>query len=108
MLKRIVLGSLMFLVFSGAGVHAQNTKTVKVKPAKTAKPPKIKKPPKQKAPKPTPLTAQEKAIKKANEKNVREQKKAFEKQNKQQAKVFKAQQNALKKSVKQAKKSQHS
>jgi hypothetical protein len=108
MLRRIVLGCLV-LILAGSGFGYAQTQ---VNPPKKVKPAKIKttkvkklKPPK--PPKPTALTPSEKAIQKANDKNVKQQRKAFEDQNQQQAKQFKEQQKAVKKAVKQAKYNQH-
>src|SRR5215471_323757 len=104
MFRRIVLGCLLLILAGSAFGYAQTQTNTpkKVKPAKIQMP-KVKrlKPPK--PPKPTALTPSEKAIQKANDKNVKQQRKAFEKQNQQQAKQFKEQQKAAKKAVKQAK-----
>jgi hypothetical protein len=104
MFRRIVLACLVLMIAGGASTYAQTH----VNPPKKAKPAKIKtpkvkklKPPK--PPKPAALTPGEKAIQKANDKNVKQQRKAFEKQNQQRARQFRQQQKAANKAVKQAK-----
>ncbi len=80
MLRLIVLACMVLILVGGGSVYAQTTKTVKVKPPKKVKVQKVKKPPKLPA---TALTPDETAIRKANEKSIRERKKAFEKPRKQ-------------------------
>lgn len=102
MVRRLLIATLTVMLL-GAPVYGQAPQSSPPKKLKVKLPKKVKSPAVKK-PKDSPLSPQEKAVRKANQKMVAQQRKAFEKQKKEQAKDLKAQQKAYLKQLRAAEK----
>jgi hypothetical protein len=102
MFRRLLIATLTIMLL-GATVYGQAPQGSSPKKLKVKAPKKVKSPPVKK-PKETPLTPQERAIRKANDKIVAQQRKAFEKENRQRAKDIQAQRKEYLKELRAAEK----